>query len=94
MDINLNPVFLTAIEMIDDEVFLGADGRHVFVCQKNRLVLAIIVCKLLVLATDYMMFWKNRFMLATQFDMPERVVYALFRLPEYLNGQAVFVSLM
>ena len=39
VDINLNPVFLTAIEMIDDEVFLGADGRHVFVCQKNRFVL-------------------------------------------------------
>ena len=35
VDINLNPVFLTAIEMIemiDDEVFLGADGRHIFVC--------------------------------------------------------------
>ena len=30
VDINLNPVFLTAIEMIDDEVFLGADGRHLF----------------------------------------------------------------
>ena len=38
VDINLNPVFLTAIEMIDDEVFLGADGRHIFICQKNRLV--------------------------------------------------------
>ena len=38
VDINLNPVFLTAIEMIDDEVFLGADGRHIFVCQKNRFV--------------------------------------------------------
>ena len=36
VDINLNPVFLTAIEMIDDEVFLGADGRHLFICQKNR----------------------------------------------------------
>ena len=36
VDINLNPVFLTAIEMIDDEVFVGADGRHIFVCQKNR----------------------------------------------------------
>ena len=39
VDINLNPVFLSAIEMIDDEVFLGADGRHIFVCQKNRSVL-------------------------------------------------------
>ena len=39
VDINLNPVFLTAIEMIDDEVFLGADGRHIFVCQKNRFVI-------------------------------------------------------
>ncbi len=36
MDINLNPVFLTAIEMVDDETFLGADGRHIFLCQKNR----------------------------------------------------------
>ena len=36
MDINLNPVFLTAIEMIDDETYLGADGRHIFLCQKNR----------------------------------------------------------
>ena len=36
VDISLNPVFLTAIEMIDDEVFLGADGRHLFICQKNR----------------------------------------------------------
>jgi len=36
MDINLNPVFLTAIEMVDDETFLGADGRHLFLCQKNR----------------------------------------------------------
>ena len=36
VDINLNPVFLTAIEMIDDEVFLGADGKHLFICQKNR----------------------------------------------------------
>ena len=36
VDINLNPVFLTAIEMIDDEVFVGADGRHIFICQKNR----------------------------------------------------------
>ena len=35
MDINLNPVFLKAIEMIDDEVFLGADGRHLFICQKQ-----------------------------------------------------------
>ena len=36
IDINLNPVFLSAIEMVDDENFLGADGRHVFLCQKNR----------------------------------------------------------
>lgn len=36
LDVNLNPVFLSAIEMIDDENFLGADGRHIFVCQKNR----------------------------------------------------------
>ena len=36
MDTNLNPLFLTAIEMIDDETFLGADGRHLFLCQKNR----------------------------------------------------------
>ena len=36
MDINLNPVFLTAVEMIDDETYLGADGRHIFLCQKNR----------------------------------------------------------
>ena len=36
MDTKLNPVFLTAIEMIDDENYIGADGRHVFVCQKNR----------------------------------------------------------
>ena len=36
VDISLNPVFLTTIEMIDDEVFLGADGRHLFICQKNR----------------------------------------------------------
>eukprot|EP00731_Ephydatia_muelleri_P033595 Em0033g11a len=35
MDTKLNPVFLTAIEMIDDENYIGADGRHVFVCQKN-----------------------------------------------------------
>lgn len=37
LDITLNPVYLTAIEMIDDENFIGADGRHIFVCQKNRL---------------------------------------------------------
>ena len=36
LDVNLNPVFLSAIAMIDDENFLGADGRHIFVCQKNR----------------------------------------------------------
>ena len=36
VDISLNPVFVTAIEMIDDEVFLGADGRYLFICQKNR----------------------------------------------------------
>ena len=36
MDINLNPVFLTAVEMVDDETYLGADGRHIFLCQKNR----------------------------------------------------------
>jgi hypothetical protein len=36
IDINLNPVFLSAIEMVDDETYLGADGRHVFLCQKNR----------------------------------------------------------
>ena len=27
---------MTAMEMIDDENFLGADGRHIFICQKNR----------------------------------------------------------
>lgn len=36
IDINLNPVFLSAIEMIDDETYIGADGRHIFMCQKNR----------------------------------------------------------
>ena len=36
IDVNLNPVFLSAIEMVDDETFLGADGRHIFICQKNR----------------------------------------------------------
>lgn len=35
LDTNLNPVYLTSIEMIDDENYVGADGRHVFVCQKN-----------------------------------------------------------
>ena len=36
MDTTLNPVFMTAIEMVDDETYLGADGRHLFICQKNR----------------------------------------------------------
>ena len=36
MDINMNPVFLSAVEMIDDENYIGADGRHVFICQKNK----------------------------------------------------------
>lgn len=36
LDTNLNPVFLTAIEMVDDENYIGADGRHIFICQKNR----------------------------------------------------------
>ena len=36
MDTSLNPVFLTAIEMVDDENYLGSDGRHLFICQKNR----------------------------------------------------------
>jgi DNA damage-binding protein 1 len=35
LDTSLNPVFMTAIEMIDDETYLGADGRHLFICQKN-----------------------------------------------------------
>lgn len=35
MDTTLNPVFMTAIEMVDDETYLGADGRHLFICQKN-----------------------------------------------------------
>lgn len=38
MDINLNPVYLSAIDMVDDETYLGADGRHIFLCQKNRFV--------------------------------------------------------
>lgn len=38
VDINLNPVFLMAIEMIDDETYIGADGRHIFLCQKNRYI--------------------------------------------------------
>ena len=38
LDTSLNPVFMTAIEMIDDETYLGADGRHLFICQKNRSV--------------------------------------------------------
>ena len=36
VDISLNPVFLMAIDMIDDETYVGADGRHIFLCQKNR----------------------------------------------------------
>ena len=36
IETNLNPVFMTAMEMLDDENYLGADGRHLFVCQKNR----------------------------------------------------------
>jgi DNA damage-binding protein 1 len=36
VETSLNPVFMTAMEMIDDENYLGADGRHIFVCQKNR----------------------------------------------------------
>ena len=36
LDVNMNPVFLSAIEMLDDENYIGADGRHVFTCQKNR----------------------------------------------------------
>ena len=43
IDIELNPVFLMAIEMIDDETFLGADGRHIFLCQKNRSVTLCVV---------------------------------------------------
>ncbi|CAI8053753.1 DNA damage-binding protein 1 [Geodia barretti] len=35
VETSLNPVFMTAMEMIDDENYLGADGRHIFVCQKN-----------------------------------------------------------
>ncbi|XP_003389315.1 PREDICTED: DNA damage-binding protein 1-like [Amphimedon queenslandica] len=35
VDHNISPCFCTAIEMIDDENYLGADGRHIFICQKN-----------------------------------------------------------
>ena len=38
MDTNLNPAMLMAIEIIDDDTFLGADSQHIFICQKNRLV--------------------------------------------------------
>ncbi|XP_064399977.1 DNA damage-binding protein 1-like isoform X3 [Halichondria panicea] len=35
LDVNMNPSFLSAIEMLDDENYIGADGRHIFTCQKN-----------------------------------------------------------
>jgi len=44
IDVNLNPVFLSAIEIVDDETFLGADGRHIFICQKNRCRPCLVLC--------------------------------------------------
>ena len=38
VDLNVHPCYCTGIEMMDDENYLAADGRHVFVCQKNTLV--------------------------------------------------------
>ncbi len=38
LDVNMNPAYLSAIEMLDDENYIGADGRHVFTCQKNTYV--------------------------------------------------------
>lgn len=38
LDVNMNPVFLSAIEMLDDENYIGSDGRHIFICQKNTYV--------------------------------------------------------
>jgi len=38
MDTNLNPAMMMAIEIIDDDTFLGADSQHLFICQKNRFV--------------------------------------------------------
>ncbi len=38
LDVNMNPSFLSAIEMLDDENYIGADGRHIFTCQKNTCV--------------------------------------------------------
>lgn len=35
IDIKVCPSFCTAIEMIDDENFIAADGRHIYICQKN-----------------------------------------------------------
>ena len=34
-------MFLTAVEMIDDENYIGADGRNLFVCQKNKYVVGV-----------------------------------------------------
>ena len=44
IETNLNPVFMTAIEMIDDETYIGADGRHLFISQKNRFSVCVCVC--------------------------------------------------
>ncbi len=43
LDVNMNPIFLSAIEMLDDENYIGSDGRHVFICQKNTYVGFIII---------------------------------------------------
>ncbi len=37
-DIKVCPSFCTAIEMIDDENYVAADGRHIYICQKNTYV--------------------------------------------------------
>ena len=38
VDTTMTPSYMTAVEMLDDETFLGADSQHLFVCQKNKWV--------------------------------------------------------
>ena len=38
IDTTMTPSYMTAVEMLDDETFLGADSQHLFVCQKNKWV--------------------------------------------------------
>jgi DNA damage-binding protein 1 len=36
LDTNLSPSYMTAVEMLDHDTYLGSDSQHIFTCQKNN----------------------------------------------------------